>query len=112
MYCDGSGLVLASTTLLASFPAPAHTYRFTSSHTGYSNRSGTLTAQEITGQNTRRILYRSKVSKKRQTTRAARCTYDSLFFSYAIIRAISSCSGGIFCTMISQRISMSTPKYP
>ena len=35
-----------------------------------------------------------------------------IFFSCVIIRVISSCNTGILCTIMSQRISKSIPKYP
>ena len=38
--------------------------------------------------------------------------YVLFIFSCATIAAISFCNTGILCTMISQRISRSTPKYP
>jgi len=46
---DGSGLALVNYTLLESSPRrDMLTYRFISSHTGYGNRSGTVTAPAIT----------------------------------------------------------------
>jgi hypothetical protein len=46
---DGSGLALVNFTQLESFPPrDMLTYRFTSSHAGYGNRSGMVTAQAIT----------------------------------------------------------------
>jgi len=46
---DGSGLALVNYTELESFPLrDMLTYRFTSSHAGYGNRSGMVTAQVIT----------------------------------------------------------------
>jgi hypothetical protein len=46
---DGSGLTLVNYTMLESSPLRYQlTYRFTSSHAGYGNRSGMMTAQAIT----------------------------------------------------------------
>jgi hypothetical protein len=46
---DGSGLALVNFTQLESSPLrDMLTYRFTSSHAGYGNRSGAVTAQAIT----------------------------------------------------------------
>ena len=46
---DGSGLTLVTFTQLESSPLRDQlTYRFTSSHAGYGNRSGAMTAQVIT----------------------------------------------------------------
>jgi len=46
---DGSGLTFVNSTVLASIPPRSLlTYRFTSSHAGYGNRSGMMTAQVIT----------------------------------------------------------------
>ncbi|WP_292345903.1 MULTISPECIES: hypothetical protein [unclassified Methanoregula] len=46
---DGSGLTLVNATRSADYPIRSGlTYRFTSSHTGYGNRSGMVTAQVIT----------------------------------------------------------------
>jgi hypothetical protein len=46
---DGSGLTIVNSTTLESFPLrDMLTFRFMSSHTGYGNRSGTVTAQAIT----------------------------------------------------------------
>jgi hypothetical protein len=46
---DGSGLTLVNASQSDTFPIRSDlTYRFTSSHAGYGNRSGTVTAQAIT----------------------------------------------------------------
>ena len=46
---DGSGLTLVNATRSGTEPVRSElTYRFTSSHAGYGNRSGTVTAQAIT----------------------------------------------------------------
>lgn len=46
---DGSNLALVTSTMPESSPLRNNlTYRFTSSHAGYGNRSGTMTAQAIT----------------------------------------------------------------
>jgi hypothetical protein len=54
---DGSGLEFVNYTRQESSPVPhVLTYRFTSSHAGYGNRSGMVTAQVITGHTVKIII--------------------------------------------------------